>query len=83
MRIMKTSFKGIITGVWDWKPYCWDVLIDDGELAMAVEFPRDKKPQEGESIECIKGVGVKWRGEVFAVDVRAPRFDDKGELYFT
>jgi hypothetical protein len=80
---MKVSFKGQITGVWDWKPYCWDVLIDDGECALAVEFPRDKKPKEGESVECIKGVGVRWKGYVFAVDVRCPRIDDNGELYFT
>ena len=79
---MKVSFKGKITGVWDWKSYCWDVLLDDGKLALAVEWPRDKKPSEGESIECIKGKGVKWRGEVITVDVRRPRIDENGDLYF-
>lgn len=74
---------GMITAVFDWKPYCWDVLIDNGEGAMAFEWPRDQKPREGEMAEWIKGQGVKWRGVIIPVDLREPKIDDEGNLFFS
>lgn len=74
--------KGKITAVFDWKPYCWDVLIDDGESAMAFEWPRDRKPAEGDDAEWIAGKGMIWKGVVVAVDLRRLRVNEDRDVSF-
>lgn len=74
--------KGKITAVFDWKPYCWDVLLEDREWAMAFEWPRDQKPAEGDTAQWIAGKGILWNGVVVAVDLSKPKVDEHGDLYF-
>jgi len=75
--------KGKIIGVYDWKPYCWDVLMDNEEGALASEWSKELNPKEGDDVEYIKGKGMLWKGQVVPVDIRSPRLDEKGNLYFT
>lgn len=80
--LINNHMKGKITAVFDWKPYCWDVLMDDGEWAMAFEWPRNQKPVKGDDVEWIPGKGVLWHGAIVAVDQRKPRVDENGTLSF-
>lgn len=74
--------KGTIAAVFDWKPYCWDVLLDDGEYAMAFEWPRHQKPAEGDAAEWIAEKGILWNGVIVAVDLRKPKVDEHGDVHF-
>lgn len=74
--------KGNISAVFDWKPYCWDVLLDDGEGAMAFEWPRNQKPSEGDDAEWITGKGILWKGMIIAVDLRKPQISEDGQVSF-
>jgi len=71
-----------ISAVNDWKPHVWDVLLDFGDCALAIEWPRDKRPEIGEVVTWDRSNGVIWRGSKLAIDVRSPRVDENGNLYF-
>lgn len=49
---------------------------------MAFEWPRDQKPAEGDDAEWIAGKGILWNGGVVAVDLRKPKVDEHGNLFF-
>ena len=78
-----------VVAVRDWNDWCWDVCISydpsfDTEWhssCQAVQFPRDRKPEIGDVIEFIDDQVVMHEGEKVAIDIRAIRMDEEGNIF--
>jgi hypothetical protein len=70
-----------ITAVHDWNAWCWDVLLDFGDSAMAVQFPREHQPVAGDNADLLCTGVVRWRGLEIVVDHRPMKVGDDGKPY--
>lgn len=62
--------------------YALDVLIHFENASLAVEWPPDDAPDIGDMVKFDGFNCIEWQGSTIGIDVRKPRLDANGHVYF-